>query len=136
MLHAWFIDQRRRTMANRNDSMTIEGTVRSDSLDASQPCHRICIVATDGHTFEVEPSYVGRYLEKFEGHHVVARVQAVPNGKKGSVVRVQTLTVLDRTPFDAGSDSNARVRLLQPDGLELLSSTHEDEGSTSHEQSV
>lgn len=85
-------------MAGQRDFMTIEGTVQSDSLDSICLSHRICIATVDGHTYEVEPSYVGLYLEGFEGHHVIARVQPITSGNKRSVVRIWGLTVLDRTP--------------------------------------
>ena len=83
-------------MAGGRDSITVEGTVQQGSLDAIHLSHRVCIVSANGHTFEVEPSYVGRYLDRLEGHHVIAQVQPIINGENRSLVRILTLKVLDR----------------------------------------
>jgi hypothetical protein len=88
-------------MSSRTDTITVEGTVRRDFLDAIHLSHRVCIAAKDGHTYEVEPSYLGLYLERFVGHRVVARALAVTNGKQRSVVRILSLKVLDREPAEA-----------------------------------
>ena len=83
-------------MARSEDSITVEGTVQQGSLDAIHLSHRVCVVSADGHTYEVEPSYVGRYLERLEGHHVVAQVRPIIDGGNRSVVRILTLKVVDR----------------------------------------
>jgi hypothetical protein len=84
-------------MASGDDSKTVEGRVQQGSLDAIHLSHRARIVSTDGHTYEVESSYVGRYLERLEGHHVIAQVRPVINGENRSLVRILTLKVLDRS---------------------------------------
>jgi hypothetical protein len=88
-------------VASSKGAIRIEGIVRPCFLDAICLSHRVCVVATDGRVYEVEPNYVGLYMERFVGHHVVAQVVPVTNGKRRSVVRILSLKVLDRTPMDA-----------------------------------
>jgi hypothetical protein len=64
-------------VARRRETITIEGTVQTGSLDSICLSHQICIAATDGYVYEVDPSYVGIYLENFVGCHVIARVEPV-----------------------------------------------------------
>lgn len=94
-------------MAGRSDAFTIEGTVRRDVLDAVHLSHRICITAKDGHTYEVEPRYLGLYLERFEGRRVVARVHRVAIDTHRNVVRLLRLKVLDRDPAEATSGTSS-----------------------------
>jgi hypothetical protein len=96
-------------MTGRTDTFTVEGTVHKDSLDAIHLSHQVYISAADGHTYEVEPSYVGRYLEKFEGHHVVTRVQPITNGRRRSVVRILSLEVLDKPQGHANADNGRDI---------------------------
>ncbi len=77
---------------------TIQGIVRGGSLDAVRLSHRVSIVGTDGHVYEVEPSYVGRYLQRLEGHEVIARVELLLRGRKCSVVRISSLRLVAGTP--------------------------------------
>jgi hypothetical protein len=103
------------------DTMRIEGIVQPCFLDSICLSHRICVVATDGHVYEVEPNYVGLYLERFIDHHVIAHVESVTNGKSRSVVRISSLKVLDGPTTQessaaaggaAPSDTNIPERIL------------------------
>lgn len=105
-------------MAGRSDAFTIEGTVRRDLLDAIHLSHRICIAVNDGHTYEVEPRYLGLYVERLEGRRVVARVHPVPNGKQRNVVRILRLKVLDGNPAEATSEATCCVFPLHADNQE------------------
>jgi hypothetical protein len=107
-------------MSSRTDAITVEGIVQKDFLDAIHLSHRVCIAAKDGHTYEVEPSYVGLYLERFVGHRVVARVQPVTNGKQRSVVRIVSLRVLDKKPAEAASETRCRVFRHRADNEEQV----------------
>jgi len=91
-------------MAGCSDMMTIEGTVQTGSPDPVCLPHRVWIAATNGHLYEVEPSYIGLYLERFEGHHIIARVRPFKTGKNSSVIRISSLKVLEKTPPDARPD--------------------------------
>jgi hypothetical protein len=90
-------------MAGRSDAFTIAGTVRRDVLDTIHLSHRMCIAANDGHTYEVEPRYLGLYVERFEGRRVVARVHPLPNDNQTNVVRILRLKVLDSDPAEAAA---------------------------------
>ena len=94
-------------MASSGGATRVEGIVQPCFLDSICLSHRVCIVASDGRVYEVEPNYVGLYLERFVGHHVVARVKPVTNGKRRSVVRILSLKVLDTAArnADAGPES-------------------------------
>jgi hypothetical protein len=92
-------------MTHSSYSFALEGIVQLESLEAIRRSHRICIAATDGHTYEVEPSYVGRYLERFVGCRVTARVQPLTNGTRHALVRILSLNVLDRDPSEAPSET-------------------------------
>ncbi len=85
-------------MATHTDRIIVEGTVLTNSLDATQLPPRICIGTPDGRLYEVEPTYVGRYLEQFEGHHVIASVQSLTDDENHKVVRILSLKMLDRKP--------------------------------------
>jgi hypothetical protein len=107
-------------MAGRSNDITIEGTVRRDSLDAMHLSHRISIVSTSGHTYEVEPSYIGRYLEKFEGHNVIAQARPMRNGKERSEIRIQNLRVLGRARADPTADSGGIEGPAKSDSREYV----------------
>ena len=92
-------------MAGRSDAFTIEGTVRRDSWDPMYHSHRICIAAKDGDTYQVEPRYLGLYVDRFEGRRVVARVHAVPNSKERNMVRILRLKVLEGETAEATSEA-------------------------------
>jgi hypothetical protein len=109
-----------KNMFSRTDAITVEGTVRKDFLDAIHLSHRVCIAAKDGHTYEVDPSYVGLYLERFVGHRVVARVQPVTNDKQRSVVRIVSLRVLEKEPAAAASETTCRVFPHQTDNVDQV----------------
>jgi hypothetical protein len=83
------------------DTMKIEGIVQPCFLDSVCLSHRICILATDGHVYEVEPNFVGLYLERFVGHRVEAQVQPVTNGNRRNEVRLLSLKALDEIPVNA-----------------------------------
>jgi hypothetical protein len=92
-------------MANSSDTFALEGIVQIVSLEAIRRSQRICIAATDGRTYEVEPSYVGLYLERFVGCRVMARAQPLTNGTRHALVRILSLNVLDRDPSEATSET-------------------------------
>ena len=86
----------------------IEGRVQPCFLDSICLAHRICIMGTDGHVYEVEPNYVGLYLERFIGFRVVVQGELVTSGKHRSVVRISSLKVLaGKGQHDRSEDSTA-----------------------------
>jgi hypothetical protein len=118
-------------MARSENSITVEGTVQQGSLDAMHLSHRVCIVSADGHTYEVEPSFVGRYLERLEGHHVIAQVHPVIDGNNRSVVRILTLKVLDRAAASSSCKAEQGTPSNTTENLEcVLSEPELDSGTT------
>lgn len=107
-------------MARGEDSITVEGIVQQGSLDAIHLSPRVCIVSADGHAYEVEPSYVGRYLERFEGEHVIAQVRPVINGKNRSVIRILTLKVLGKSQLHSSWREGRGPSSADPDNPECL----------------
>jgi hypothetical protein len=95
-------------MVQDADMMRIEGTVNPCFLDSICLSHRICIVAKDGHVYEIEPNYVGLYLERFIGHRVVVQGQPVTNGRSRSVVRLSSLQVLKDPPENGAAATVGR----------------------------
>jgi len=85
-------------MAERKHEITIEGIVQRESLDAILVSHRLSIVGKDGHVYEVEPSYVGAYLQRCEGQRVIARAELLHQGNDRSVVRISSLTTIGHPP--------------------------------------
>jgi hypothetical protein len=96
-------------MATQTDRIIVKGIVRTQSLDANRIPRRICIGTPDGRLYEVEPTYVGRYLERFEGHHVSATVQPLTHDENHNVVRILSLKMLDREPANASSGHTGGV---------------------------
>jgi hypothetical protein len=95
------------TVTERRQTITIQGSIKRDSLDALLVSHRLTIVGTDGHVYEVEPTYLGAYLQRCEGCGVIARAELLRRGEKRSVVRVLSLKLMGRTPVDRGKESAA-----------------------------
>ena len=85
----------------------IEGIVQPRFLDSICLSHRVCVVASDGCVYEVEPNYVGLYLERFVGHHVVAQVVPVTDGRRRSVVRILSLKVSDMASRDRKAETES-----------------------------
>ena len=116
-------------MAGRSDAFTIAGTVRRDVLDTIHLSHRMCIAANDGHTYGVEPRYLGLYVERFEGRRVVARVHPLPNDNQRNMVRILRLKVLDGEPAEAASDATCSAFPLPVENLEQAPSFLEAGGT-------
>jgi hypothetical protein len=95
------------TVTDPGHEITIQGTIQRESLDALLPSHRLSIVGTDGHVYEVEPTYLGAYLQRCEGCGVIAKAQILRNGIQRSVVRILSLRLLGSTPIDPGRESAA-----------------------------
>jgi hypothetical protein len=107
-------------VAGSKGTMTIEGTVRTSSPDPICLSHRMCITAPSGSVYEVEASYLGLYLERFEGKHVIARVKTVSKGEKRCVVRISSLKVLNQITEDDDLGIEGHVVSPCSDGQEQI----------------
>jgi hypothetical protein len=118
-------------MSTGKITMRIEGIVQPRFLDSICLSHRVCIVATDGHVHEVEPNYVGLYLERFVGHHVVAQVEPVTRGNRCGVVRILSVKVFGKKPMEAKSGIEGVNVLPQAESRDQILCESETGGTTS-----
>jgi len=90
-------------VSSHQGEIIIEGVVRSCPLDARIVAHQVSIVGTDGHVYEVEPTYLGAYLQRFDGRQVAARARVLLTRTDRSVVRLSSLHVTSgRRTSDTG----------------------------------
>jgi hypothetical protein len=95
--------------------IVIEGVVRDTFLDAVLPAHRLSIVGGDGHVYELEPTYLGAYLQRFVGRRVIVRAQVLVRGLGRSVVRLSSVTVHGDSR-DSKGDANSGIIGAAPSG--------------------
>jgi hypothetical protein len=102
-------------VAGRGREITIDGIVEKDSLDAILLSHRLSIVGVDGHVYEVEPNYIGAYLQRFEGHRVIARAELVFKGQGRSVIRISSLRLMGEAATDVSGGIAGNMHPLRVD---------------------
>jgi hypothetical protein len=100
------------TMTNRKDSFVVDGIVQSEPANGASSSHRISIVAADGHVYDIEPLFVGAYLKRLVGRHVIARVVPLFRAAGRSLVRISSLNlVVDEHPEHRAEATDANLSL-------------------------
>jgi hypothetical protein len=120
-------------MHHQKRYITVEGTVRVVPNDGTTGGKEpLTFIVTDaGHSFSVEPSFVGRYLAKFQGAQIRAQGELLQGSDLGELLRINGLTMMRRTPLmtesgrpvaEPSTDSSADVDPLDVSRAEDLTS--------------
>jgi hypothetical protein len=97
-------------MHDQNQEMTVEGRVSVIPPEDPEDWRELIVfIHTDGgHGIRVEPSYVGLYLGRFDGALVRAEGELVKHKELGDVLRIDCVTMIDRSPPIPQEEGHAR----------------------------